>query len=167
MLHLRSSKTPREHRSNALPVIIVWGLWALCLLPAPALAQTSWREAEVVRLARARAPDVLVAEAAADLADARAEVAGLRPDPALSWEREALVGDGGGSQDVVQVTVPLELSGRRRVQRLLARAASATTRAEAAELRAEAVERAVLAFYAALAAQQRAELLAETVADLE
>lgn len=160
-------KTPMEHRIYIIRCLVIACAW---LLPAAARAEAPWNEAEIVRLARERAPEALIAEATAALAEARAEVAGLRPDPALSWQREALLGDGASSQDTLQVTVPLDvfdLGGRRRAQRLLAEATSATARADAAALRAEAVAQAVLAFHAAIAAAERVRILADAVADLE
>lgn len=139
--------------------------------PGPEPETAPWNEAEIVRLAHARAPGAVIAEAAADLAEARARVAGLRPDPTLSWQREALPGNGASSQDTLQVTVPVDVSdlqgGRRRAWRLLAEADSAAARAEAAALRAEAVAQAVLAFYAAIEASERTRILADAVADLE
>jgi cobalt-zinc-cadmium efflux system outer membrane protein len=147
-------------------------LASLALLAAlaclrPAHAQPRWSEADVVRLAQQRAPEALLAAATVALAEAQARVTGTYPDPALAWEREALLGNGAARQDIVRAIVPVDPSRQRRVQRLLAQSRSAAVRAEAAEMRAEAIAQAVRMFHAALAAAQRAELLQQAVTDLD
>ncbi|WP_428269592.1 TolC family protein [Haliangium sp.] len=126
----------------------------------------SLSEAEVIRLARDRAPASVVAGATEALADARARTAGLHPNPSLSWEREAIPTGPGEVEDVVAASIPIDLI-RPRAARSLAGSEGEWMRAEASLARTGAVLDAVLAYYDAVLAQARVEVLAQAVADLD
>lgn len=69
------------------------------------------RAALAARLANG-VPRVRAARARVDVAAAEVAVVGVRPNPGLGWEREAVPGRH-ASDDFVRVTVPLEVGGRR------------------------------------------------------
>lgn len=132
---------------------------------APATAQPL-DEADVIRLAARAAPDVLRAAASARLAAASTVGAGAWPDPSLSLSREQIPGGGGSAETSVVASVPIDLGGGRAVERSLARAGAASARADQAIVRARATAVALLAFYEALAAEQRVHVAEVAVAQL-
>lgn len=126
-------------------------------------------EEDVVRLARERDPEAALARAAVTVAGAEALRASLYPDPSLAWDRETLSGAGadGEREDFFRLTVPIELSGRRRAGRALAAAEVAGAEALAARAQSDAVVASLILFYDALAADRRVEIAARTVARLD
>lgn len=156
-----SRKTPTMARRFSLAAIVV-----LLAVPCRAGAQGVVTEAEVIRLARSRSPASAVANATVSLADAGERSAGLLPNPSLSWAREAVLTGPAGSEDVVSVTVPIDVT-RPFAARALAASQAAWVRAEASMVRSAAVLDALLAYYDAVLAVARVQVLARAVANLE
>ncbi|MEM1413430.1 MAG: TolC family protein [Myxococcota bacterium] len=102
---------------------------------------------------------MLAARAHAARAEARLRGAGLPENPFLDWERQEAFAPNAQSQDVVRLHVPLDLSGRRRTERLLAELAGADANAEAARVGLELVADALSHFYRALAVHRRLAIL--------
>lgn len=140
----------------------------LWLWVAPAAAGTI-TEDDVVRLARERDPRAALAREDVAVAEAEELRASLYPDPSLAWSREHLPGAGAdaGREDTFQLSVPIDVSGRRAAGRALARSEVAGAQAMAARARSEAVAAALLAFYDALAAERRAEIAGQAVTRLD
>lgn len=120
-----------------------------------ALAQTV-TESDVIRLALANSPDVRVANAAIELAEANRLAHSLYPNPELSWTRESLaVADSADErEDALTVSFPVDLSSRRPVRDRLAQVHTANNRAEAAFSRSQTVVRALTLFYQLTAEKQ-------------
>ena len=101
----------------------------------------------------------------ARLAQARAEGrragVGLAPDPVLSFERQEAFAPNAQSQDLLALTIPIDLSGRRRAERALADAELALLRAEVEGTRLAAAAAALESFYEVLALGRRADVLRE------
>jgi len=150
-------------RGRAIAVLL---LVLAALSTAQAQAQT-WTEADVLTMAFQGAPDVRIAEGRITQAEALAEAAGLYPDPQLSWDREAVATGPGSSQDVVALTVPVDLSGRRSAQQALAQGRSALREAEAIDVRSRIAAAALMAFYDGIAADERVEVALRAVAALD
>jgi cobalt-zinc-cadmium efflux system outer membrane protein len=126
-------------------------------------------EDDVIRLARERDPRVALAGEDVAVAEAEALRASLYPDPSLAWSREHLPGAGAdaGREDTFELSVSVDLSGRRPAGRALARSEVAAAQAMAARARREAVAAALLAFYDALAAERHAAIAGQAVARLD
>lgn len=123
--------------------------------------------AAVIRLAKERDPQVLIETAEVGLAEADVVSAGLYPNPTLSWNREHFPsGANAESEDELAVSIPIEVSGRRSARRALARARVAHGQANLARIQSEAVQRALDAYYRAIAADARADIAADAVARL-
>lgn len=150
------------HRTCTLAVLLV-------LASGVRAAAGPLTEDDVVRLARERDPEAALARAAVTVAGAEALRASLYPDPSLAWDRETLSGAGadGEREDSFRLTVPIELSGRRRAGRALAAAEVASAEALAARAQSDAVVASLILFYDALAADRRVEIAAGTVARLD
>lgn len=159
---LRTLKTPSHCR--------------IFLLVLPTLAMTwggvgqaeALTEAEVVRLATARAPHALAAREAVSVAQAEEVRASLYPNPALGWDREHLPSAPG--EDLVDdlfLTLPIDVSGRRWANTALARADVAKSRATAARTQSAAVAVSLSAFYDALAAARDVAIASGVVARLD
>ena len=142
----------------------LWGAAMLVALDRPALAETLTAEVLEQRI-KARNPEILAAEHRALVAEAQTEQFSLLPNPALGWEREDLPGL--ERQDIFKLSVPLELSGRRRAGRALARSEAALARAEAAVTRSALTEAALGLFYEALAAERRVAIARSALERLE
>lgn len=169
--HPSLQKTLRSRRRFF--VTVAWALVAasrgLAAQGAPAVAAPLLDEAEVIRLARMRAPAAQLAVATEGVAEARTRTAALLPNPALSWARETVQTgpEGGqGSQDILTVALPVELA-RPWATRALVASESAWVRAEAALARTAGVVDALLAFYDVVLAERRVELLSQALANLE
>lgn len=164
LLHRIAPETPtagRTFSALAAGLVVVSSLVA-----GPAWARQILTESDVVRLARARAPDSVVADAALDLADADALSARLLPNPRLEWERESSSAGEGSVQDVLRATLPIDVA-RTRSARALAASTSTWTRAEAAAARSGAVLEAVLAYYDVLVSEQQVAILEEAAETLD
>src|SRR5687768_7193162 len=88
---------------------------ALCALsPRSARADEprSLDEATFLAELRTRSPRLRAGAAAVEAADAGVGAAGVRSNPSLRWEREA-VPSFDSHDDFVELTLPLDLSGRR------------------------------------------------------
>lgn len=163
---VRAVDFPVAGRPARLAASLV-ALAGLCLPGGPAAAGTL-TEAEVIRLARERDPRALVAGAEVAEAEAEALRAGLYPDPSLAWSREHVPGGADAArEDTIEVTIPIDVAGRRAAGRALARSRVAGARAKEALARREAVAAALLGFYDAIAAGHRAEIAARAVASLD
>jgi outer membrane protein TolC len=155
------------HRTRALAVVL------LLASGGRAAAAGPLTEEDVVRLSRERDPEAALARAAVTAAGAEALRASLYPDPSLAWSREALPGAGPGAEadgereDAYSLTVPVELSGRRRASRALAAAEVAGAEAVAARAQSDAVVASLILFYEALAADRRVEVAARTVSRVD
>ena len=125
-------------------------------------------EADVIRLARRSDPEVWVARQEALLSAANEVEADLYPNPQLAWEREHLPGGAlSESEDVVSLSVPIDVSGRRSARRELARSETTLAQALAAQTQSEAVVRALLTYYEAVAARHRTQILRRMLERLE
>ncbi|MBK9072564.1 MAG: TolC family protein [Myxococcales bacterium] len=145
---------------------------ASCLLGLAAQADDKrpLTEADVLALAVARDPEILALHAETSLALAEERRGGMHANPTVSWEREHLPSVGAMSattETSLQLAVPIELFGRRPAAQALARVATAGARAHAAQGQGDVAERALLAFYAALAATREAEILADAATRLQ
>ena len=154
----RTPGTPTATRT--LLLLAIAGAGPVAARPA---AAERIDEAAVIRLARARDPDLARAEAAAAAAEAAVLTAGLHPDPELAATRESVAG---AREDTLALTVPLAIVGRRPAARLVARSAALRARAEAARAERDAVAGALVAFYQAIAADRRAAIAREAAAGL-
>ncbi|MFK7999739.1 MAG: TolC family protein [Polyangiales bacterium] len=133
----------------------------------PSFAQEALREADVVRIARARAPAAAVAEASERLAAAQERTAGLSPNPSVGWERETIETSGQRqAQDMFRVNVPISIGGPR-TQRSLQSVQSEWSRSMAALTRTNAVVEALHAYFDAALASQRVDVLAQALTNLE
>lgn len=130
---------------------------AIALLAGPrAQAQPPrWSEADVVRLTRARAPEVRIAAAERDRARARVAGAALPDNPSVGFTREQILGAGSRAQDVLALRVPIDLSGRRGARRALARADAIDAELEAIVVERAAIAAGLDAWVESLAAQGR------------
>lgn len=133
---------------------------------ARAQSVSVWRERDVVRVVSARSPDVRAARAAERVARAAEVAPGLRPNPSVAWEREQVFAPG-AAQDVVRLSVPIDLSSRTRTRRAIARVDTAFAGIEVAAARVAAVERAVVVFDEAIAAERRVVLADAELAALD
>jgi cobalt-zinc-cadmium efflux system outer membrane protein len=139
---------------------------AVLLLPPGAAAQGVLSEADVVRMARSRSPAAIVASARSALAEAQARSAGLLPDPSLGFTREAVETGPLGSETVVSASVPVDIA-RPLARRSLAAAEGAWGQAEASLARTDAVLDALLTYYEVVLAEQRVQVLTQSVANLD
>lgn len=107
------------------------------------------------------AADPRLALVAAEIAAARAEAvaAGVRANPSISYDREALVSGDALATDYLRVSAPLELSGRRSAQREAARAELAAVVAEGEAAQLAITLQALRAFRVAQYERARSELL--------
>lgn len=134
-----------------------------------ATEQAPLSEADVIRLARSRAPGAAVARATDELAEARTRTAGLFPNPALHWSREAVTTgpvQGQGSEDQFAASIPIDVA-RTLTTRALVASEGAWLRAEASLSRRDAVLEAVLAYYDVVFAERRVDVLSRGVSNLE
>ncbi len=148
-------------RGRALAILL------LALAPFSTAQAQIWTEADVLAMALDGAPDVRVAEGRIAQAEALADAVGLYPDPMLRWDREAVATGVGSSQDVVALTVPVDLSGRRSAQHALADARIAQREAEAIDARSRIAAAALTAFYEGIASDERVEVALRAVAALD
>lgn len=160
----RWHKTPMLHRS--LGSLLAIACWALA---APAARADTLSEAKVIRVARSRSPEAVVAREVAGVAEAELVRASLYPNPSVDWRREHVPGSGPGAEreDSVSLTVPVDITGRRPAQSALARAGVSSARARAALAQSEAVTISLYAFYSALAAEREVRIASRAVTRLD
>jgi outer membrane protein, heavy metal efflux system len=167
-----SSETPTAARRNrGLVVVVGLGLARSLAVAQPVASplaepRAPLAEADVIRMARSRSPGAAVANATDALADARTRTAAPLANPSVSWVRETIETGPVGSQDIVTVALPIDLA-RPLATRSLVAAQGAWMRAEASLSRTDAVLGAVGAYYDAVLAEARVEVLARAVANLE
>lgn len=114
-------------------------------------------ETDVIRLATTYDPQALVARRAIRVAEARRVGTALLPNPSLGYTREHFPGSASAneSEEALQLTLPLDFSGRRAARGHLALANVAAAGARASRVQNQAVERALLLFYTVVAEQRR------------
>lgn len=122
------------------------------------------RAALAARLASGT-PRMRAARARVDVATADIDLAGVRPNPSIGWEREAVPARD-THDDFVRLAVPLDLSGRRGVRMNAARAGLDAERAEADRTALEVAHDAYAAYARAAHARQRQAVLDATRAQL-
>ncbi|MFT5358032.1 MAG: cobalt-zinc-cadmium efflux system outer membrane protein [Polyangiales bacterium] len=162
MMKRSVSNHPKAAKNSSILVITL-----SMFVVSPALAQERLQEADVVRIARERAPSVAVAEATERLAEARERTAGLMPNPTLGWERETIETSGQQqAQDMFRVNVPISIGGPR-TQRSLQAVQSEWSRSMASVTRTNSVVEALHAYFDAALASQRVDVLAHALGNLE
>lgn len=155
-----------------MPKIPIFGRSFLVLLIAAttsvAYAETI-TEADVIRIARTRDPDVLAAHESTSVAEAEEIRAELYPNPSIGWERESSPGrvTGREIEDSLFLTLPIDFTGRRPAQKALARSGASVARARAARTQSEAVTAALDAFYEAIGSNRDVQILTQAVTRLE
>ncbi|NTX04690.1 TolC family protein [Myxococcus sp. CA040A] len=138
------------------------------LIAGSATAQTPLTEALYVRQVEAGSLEGRVAEAEAAAGRASAAGAGRWPNPTLEWQREKATSGSASraSQDIVNVSIPLVLSGRLGLEAEAANRGARASEATLARARGELRHAAVRAFSAALAAQERRLIMEESLSSL-
>ena len=116
--------------------------------------------AEVVRLARAQDPGARAARAAVALAEADRIEAGIYANPTLEWEREHLAGEG---EDLLLLSLPIDLSTARATRKHLAGVDVAGAKAHAALVTSGVVVRALTVFYQLMGNQRRGVIEAQAL----
>jgi len=111
---------------------------------------------------RPRGADVEIADAEADEADAA-----VRQNPSLAADREQVFGDGGETEHVLALELPLDLSGRRGHRVAAARSRTAAARALRGATEVDVALDARAAYREASFHRARVALLADGRADLE
>lgn len=132
---------------NKTPIVARFFAISLLCVSVAAHAE-ALTEADVIRLAKTRDPDVAAARQEVALAQAARLEAGLFQNPSIAWDREsfsfgASATDRGETEDAFLLTAPLDLSSRRSSRRHLAQAQIAFARAEASRRQSAAVVRAL------------------------
>lgn len=122
-------------------------------------AQDVWTAQSVSSRVRERAPLLVSARASAREAHARVEGVGLHPNPSVDWERQESFAPDAQAQDLVRVTIPFDLSGRRDAARLLAELSAEDSDVAASGVGLSLWARALTIFYDALAMERRVALL--------
>jgi outer membrane protein TolC len=144
--------------------------WWIALLVAGAprgAGAAPLTEAEVIRRARERDPTALLARAEAELARAEAIAPGLHPNPSVEWEREAIVGAAGATDDFLRLEVPVALSGRRFAESALAQSRADVLAADSAAAVSDAIAEALQAFYAVAYANEETRIFHALAVALE
>ncbi len=138
------------------------------LAAAPGARAESVSEEDVVRLAMRHGGATAASRAEIAVAAAEERQVGVGPDPSASWTREHVPDAGAASrEDTFAVELPVDLSGRRRARQGLARAGTLRARARAAVAERDAALAAVVLFYEALGAEQRAVIALAAVTRIE
>jgi len=135
-------------------VICVPLLAAICL--APAWAQPSLTLAEALERARQGNPELRALTLEASAVDAAGRQAALLPNPSLDYLREGKTSEGGSS--TVQLSIPLELGGKRAARMEAAQAGSRAAALDLAVGRARIEADVVAAYQQAWLAQQHVAL---------
>jgi len=129
-------------------------LAAICL--APAWAQPSLTLAEALERARQSNPELRALTLEASAVDAAGRQAAVLPNPSLEYLREGKTSDGGSS--TVQLSIPLELGGKRAARMEAAQAGSRAAALDLAVGRARIEAEVVAAYQQAWLAQQHVAL---------
>ena len=126
---------------------------------APAWAQPSLTLADALERARQSNPELRALALEAAAADAAGRQAALPPNPALEYVREGKASQGGSS--TIQLSIPLELGGKRAARMAVARAGSRAAVLELAAGRARVEAEVAAAYHQAWLAQQHVVLAAQ------
>ncbi len=132
-------------------------LAAICM--APAWAQPSLTLADALQRARQNNPELRALALETSAVDAAGSQAALPPNPSLDYVREGKASQGGST--TIQLSIPLELGGKRAARMA---AASAGSRAAALDLavgRARVEAEVAAAYHQAWLAQQHVALAAQ------
>ena len=140
-----------------MKVICVPLLAAICL--APAWAQPSLTLAEALERARQSNPELQALALEASAVDAAGQQAALPPNPSLDYLREGKTSAGGSS--TVQLSIPLELGGKRAARMEAARTGSRAAALDLAVGRARIEAEVVAAYQQTYLAQQHVALAAQ------
>ncbi len=132
-------------------------LAAICL--APAWAQPSLTLAEALERARQSNPELQALALEASAVDAAGQQAALPPNPSLDYLREGKTSAGGSS--TVQLSIPLELGGKRAARMEAARTGSRAAALDLAVGRARIEAEVVAAYQQTYLAQQHVALAAQ------
>jgi len=141
------------------------GASLVCLCPCAAGAQGVGL-ATFVEEVLAGSPDARLADAEVAAAGAETAAAGLRPNPALDFQRQGAAGTD-PSQDLLVASIPLVLSGRLGHERESARLSGDAAAARRERARARLVYEAVGAFLALAGLKEREEALRASLPPLE
>ncbi|KQV58083.1 hypothetical protein ASD07_26970 [Duganella sp. Root336D2] len=132
-------------------------LAAICL--APAWAQPSLTLAEALERARQSNPELQALGLEVSAVDAAGRQASLLPNPSLDYLREGKTSEGGSS--TVQLSIPLELGGKRAARMAAAQAGSRAATLDLAVGRARIEAEVVAAYHQTYLAQQHLALAAQ------
>jgi len=115
---------------------------------------------EVIRLAQKRDPEALAAAAVVGVAKAEQDLARLLPNPSAAFEHEMLPvgGDNTEAEAALTFSLPIDISGRRRIAERLASSEVANARGSAIRKRSDAVAIALSVYYRLVAEQRRTKL---------
>jgi len=111
-------------------------------------------------------PRLRAARARAAVADAEVDVAGVRPNPTIGWDREAVPARD-AHDDFVRLSIPFDPSGRRGLRRGAARAEADAERADADHIARDVAHDAYAAYAAAAHARQKLAVLDAARAQLD
>ena len=137
------------------------GLLALLMLPSFAMAQSQPLTLEALeQIALQRHPELAAAAARVESARAEAEQAGAWSNPTIGYVGDEIAGGkiNRGGEHGVFVTQTIPLGGRLRVSREALEAGAAVEAARQARARAMVLTRVRIAYYEAVAAQQRVDV---------
>jgi len=132
-------------------------LAAICV--APAWAQPSLTLADALERARQSNPELRALALEAAAVDAAGRQAALPPNPALEYVREGTASQGGSS--TIQLSIPLELGGKRAARMVVARAGSRAAALELAVGKARVEAEVAAAYHQTWLAQQHVALAAQ------
>ncbi|WP_028101002.1 TolC family protein [Pseudoduganella violaceinigra] len=132
-------------------------LAAICL--APAWAQPSLTLASALERARQSNPELRALALEADAADAAGQQAALPPNPSLEYLHEGKAGRGGST--TVQLSIPLELGGKRAARMDAAHAGSRAAKLDLAAGQARIDADVAAAYQQAWLAQQHVALASQ------
>lgn len=123
-------------------------------------------EAKVIRLAVSRGTAVALLRAEAGFVESIEDGVGLYPNPVVEWGHEQFPGDAVEAEveDLMVVSVPVDLSGRRGAASAIVRFEAERALARASRGQSELVVAALTAYYRALSAARRVEVAQESVA---
>jgi cobalt-zinc-cadmium efflux system outer membrane protein len=138
-----------------LPTIVI------CLAASANADDSAVRTITEAELVAKLAGDPRVARIAADVDDARADVAAARvhPNPSIAYDREEVFPDSGLATSYLRLTLPLQISGRRSALTSAAKAKVDAAASEADGARFTLVMQGIRAFRLAAYERTRSELL--------
>jgi cobalt-zinc-cadmium efflux system outer membrane protein len=158
LIRLRHAAVPHQSsRSNIVKIICVPLLAAICM--APAWAQPSLTLADALERARQSNPELRALALEASATEAAGQQAALLPNPSLDYLREGKASQEGSS--TIQLSIPLELGGKRAARIAVASAGSRAAALELAIGRARVEAEVAAAYHQAWLAQQHVALAAQ------